>query len=165
MRPPAGPPAADFSGTTCASGADRIATSACWSSLAFEAESCCDTAISANTIAAATPITAKPVDGVSSPARRNLRRGAAAFGRGDGRALGPRGRDDAIAQVGGRLAVGHRQGQRGRRLESIFVGAAAIVAGGDVPLGERSLVGVERAQGVRADQRGDLLGNLVFTHA
>ena len=83
----------------------------------------------------------------------------------DGRALRPRGRDDAIAQICGRLAVGHREGQRGRRLESVFVGAAAIVAGSDVPLGERSLVGVERAQGMRADQRGDLLGNLVFTHA
>ena len=151
-----------------ASGADRIDTSASSRSRALEAESCCETAISANTMAAATPSTAKPADGVSRPARRSLRRGAGALATGGGgRARSARAAARMrIAQLGRRLAVGDGQRQGGRRLQRILVGAAAVVAGGDVLLGERGLIGLERAQSVRADQRGDVVGDLgVGAHA
>ena len=112
-------------------------------------------------MAAATPMTAKPVDGVSRPARLSLRRGAA--GLRDrlrrGRALRPRGRQDAIAQVGRRLAVGDCHRECGSRLQGVLVGAAAVVARGDVPLRERGLIRLERTQSVRADQRGDVVGD------
>ncbi len=87
-----------------------------------------------------------PVDGVSQPARRERLRGAAAgatAGAGSGRsaraAATMRSRRSAE-----RLAVGDGQRERRRRLERILVGAAAGVARGDVLLGERGLVGLER---------------------
>ena len=75
-------------------------------------------------------------------------------------ALGARGGHDAIAQLARRLAVGHAQRQGSRCLERVLEGAPAGIARRDVPLGELRLVRLEHAEGVRADQRADLLGDL-----
>jgi len=55
----------------------------------------------------------------------------------------------------------HRDEALGHRMNGVLVGSAAVVAGRDVLLGERSLVGLERTQSVRADQRGDVVGDPV----
>ena len=83
------------------------------------------------------------------------------------RALGARSGDDAIAQTRPDGSLSATQSASAAEVSSASSKARRHASlDGDVPLGELRLVGLEHAEGVRADQRGDVVRNLgVVAHA
>ena len=131
-RPLGAPPAARLQRDDARVGrASRIETSASWWSRAFVAESCCETATSANTMAAAMPATAKPHRGrqpagqARALARRGCGRDAPARARRARRAR--RRRCDRAGRRDGSLSA-TASASAADGLERVLVGAAAVVA-------------------------------------